>query len=124
METQIWSKVEDKCAYILALRGSKVHRLKVTGSGSTLKRNVKFAMEALAAERPPADAGAKSIESLDARTVVKAEVSPGNNSLTLHGGEDGLKTLTCTTGGWDADAILRTILSQSGRTLQTARWRP
>jgi hypothetical protein len=121
METQIWSKVQDKWAFILVLRGSEVHRLKVTGNVLTLKRNVKAVMEALQAGRPPAEAGAKSGDSLDARTVVKAEVSPGNDSLTLHGGDGGLKTLTYATGDSDADAILRAILDRSGRAFQPRR---
>ena len=118
MEPQIWSKSEEKWAYILTLRGHEVSRLKVTGNMLTLKRNVKAALEALGQSRAPSDVGAKSVETLDARTIVKAEVSPGNDSLTLHGGGDGSTKLTYATADKDADAILSAVLAQSGKTFQ------
>ncbi len=118
MESQIWSKSEEKWAYILVLRGNEVSRLKVTGNVLTLKRNVKAVIDALEQGQPPADVGAKSVETLDARTLAKAELSPGNGSLTLHGGADGKTELTYSTADNNADEILRAILAQSGRTFQ------
>ncbi len=120
MESRIWSKSEEKWAYILVLKGPEVFCLKVTGNMLTLKRNVKGVIEALEQGQPPASVGAKSVETLDARTISKAEVSPGNTSLTLHGGVDGSTKLAYTTGDSDADAILHAILAQSGRTFQPA----
>jgi hypothetical protein len=121
METQIWSKSEEKWAYILALRGHEVHRLKVTGNMLTLKRNVKAVLEALEQGQAPSDVGAKSVESLDARTISKAEVTPENSSLTLHGGEDGSKELAYSTGDSNAGEILQAILAKSGRAFEASR---
>lgn len=121
METQIWSKAEEKWAYILVLRGNEVHHLKVTGSMVTLKRNLKGVLEALEQGKEPSDAGAKWVETLDARTISKAEVSPENNSLTIKGEGDKAKELSYTTGDSNADEILRAILAQSGRTFQPAQ---
>ena len=121
MEPQIWSKAEEKFAYVLTLREHEVHLLKVTGNVLTLKRNLKGVIEALEQGKPPAEAGAKSFETLDARTVRKAQVSPGNGSLTLHGGENGSKELTYSTGDNNADVILQAILAQSGQSFQTTQ---
>ncbi|MDR3621634.1 MAG: hypothetical protein P4L85_19945 [Paludisphaera borealis] len=121
MESQIWSKSEEKWAYILMLRGHEVHRLKVTGNMLTLKRNVKAALEALEQGRAPSEAGAKSVESLDARAISKAEVSPENNSLTLHGGEDGSKELAYSTGDGNAGEILQAVLAKSDRPFQPSQ---
>jgi hypothetical protein len=121
MESQIWSKSEEKWAYILVLRGHEVHRLKVTGNALTLKRKVQGVLEALQQGQAPADVGAKSVETLDARTIGKAEVSPGNGSLTLHGEGDGAKALSFSTAESNADEVLRAILAQSGRTFQPAQ---
>lgn len=118
MESQIWLKSEEKWAYILVLNGHEVYRLKITGNVLTLKRKVKGVLEALEQGQAPPDAGAKSVESLDARTIVKAQVSPGNSSLTIHGGADGTQSLSFSTADSNADEILRTILAQSGRTFQ------
>jgi len=121
MEPLIWSKSEEKWAYILMLRGHEVHRLKVTGNMLTLKRNLKAVLEALEQGQAPADAGAKSVQTLDARTIVKAEVTPENTSLTLHGGEDGSTELTYSTGDGNADAILRSILAKTDRAFQSTQ---
>jgi hypothetical protein len=121
MESQIWSKAEEKWAYILVLRGQDVHVLKVTGNLLTLKRNLKGVLEGLTAGQEPASVGAKSVETLDARTISKAEVSPGNNSLTLHGGPEGSKKLAYSTGDANAGEILQAILAQSGRTFQQSQ---
>ncbi|MFI5457317.1 MAG: hypothetical protein ACHRXM_17875 [Isosphaerales bacterium] len=118
MESQIWSKSAEKWAYILMLRGHEVYCLKVTGNVLTLKRNVKAVIDALEQGQSPSDVGAKSVETLDARTLAKAEVSPGNGSLTLHGGGDGSTNLTYATADNNADEILRAILAQCGRTFQ------
>jgi hypothetical protein len=121
MELQIWSKADEKFAYILTLRGHEIHQLKVTGNVLTLKRNLKAVLEALGQGRPPAEAGAKSLETLDARTIRKAEVSPDNGSLSLHGGEDGSTKLTYATGDKNADAILQAILAQTGESFQATQ---
>jgi hypothetical protein len=115
METQIWSKTYEKWAYILVLRGSEVSCLKITGNMLTLKRNVKGALDALQQGQNPSEVS-KATETLDARTISKAEVSPGNNALTLHGSDS--KKLTYTTGDSTAPQILQAILAQSGHTFQ------
>lgn len=118
MEPQIWSKSEEKWAYIFMLRGHEVYRLKVTGISLTLKRKVQGVLEALQQGQEPSAAGAKSVETLDARTISKAEVSPGNSSLTLHGTGEGAQSLRFTTADDNADEILQAVLVQSGRTFQ------
>jgi len=115
MESQIWSKSESKWAYILMLRDHEVHRLKVTGNMLTLGRNLKRVLEALQQGTAPVEAGAKSVETLDARSIAKAEISPENTSLTLHGGDGGSTKIAYTTGENDAGAILETILAKSDR---------
>lgn len=118
METLIWTKAEEKWAYILVLRGAEVHRLKVTGSILTLKRNLKAVLEALEQGAAPSDAGAKSVETLDVRTIAKAEVSPENSSLTLKGEGDKAKELTYSAADSNAGEILQAILARSGRSFQ------
>lgn len=113
MESQIWSKVDDKFAYILVLRGPEVTRLKITGL--MLKRKVQGILEALQQGQAPSAVGASKIETFDARTLGKAEVSPGNGSLTLHGTGEGAPSLKFTTADNNADQILQAVLAQSGR---------
>ena len=123
MDQQIWVKSEEKWATILVLRGDEVSRLKITGNMLTLKRKVQGVLEALEQGRAPSDAGAKSksVETLDARAIAKAELSPGNGSLTLHGGGDAAKALNFSAADNKADEILRAILARSGRTFQPTR---
>jgi hypothetical protein len=113
MESQIWSKVDDKFAYILVLRGPEITRLKVTGL--MLKRKVQGIIEALQQGQAPSVVGARAIETFDARTLGKAEVSPGNGSLTLHGTGEGAPSLKFTTADNNANQILQAVLAESGR---------
>jgi hypothetical protein len=85
MEPQTWSNAEEKFAYVLTLRENEIHLLKVTVNVLTLKRNLKGVIEALEQGKTPADAGAKSCETLDARTIRIAEVSPGNGKFATAG---------------------------------------
>jgi hypothetical protein len=119
METQrIWTKTADKVAHVLMLRDHEVHCLKVTGNMLTLNRNLKGVLEALERGQAPSNAGAKSVVSLDTRKIGKAQVSPGNGSLTLFEEGDGATKLSFSTGDGNADEILRTILAKSERTFQ------
>ena len=118
MESQIWCKSEQKWAYILMLRGHEVHILKVTGMSFTLKRKVQEIIQMLQQGEGPADIGAGSIQTLDARLIGKAEVAPGNGSLKLQGEAEGAKALSFTTADNNADEILKAILAQSGRAYQ------
>ena len=121
MGSQIWMKSEEKWAYVLVLEGNEVHRLKVTGNMLTLKRKLQGVLEALQQGQEPAAAGAKTIETFDIRTLRKAQVSPGNGSLTLYGGEDGSQELKYTTADDDADKILQAVLTQAGLTFQSTQ---
>ena len=116
METQVWTKTEEKFANLLTLRGHEVHELRVSGNVLTMKRNLKGVQEALDAGRPPAEAGAKVVETLDARTIAKAELSPGNAALTLHGPGEKPTKVYFSPGDKTADAILGAILARSGQT--------
>src|SRR4051794_35992859 len=111
MDTQIWSKIDDKWATILMLRGHEVHQLSVNGFALTLKKKVKGIIEALEQGQTPQEAGVKSVETLDVRTIGKAEVSPGNDSLTLRGEGEGGKKMSFSSAGKDADQILAAILA-------------
>src|SRR5690349_1830334 len=91
---QIWVNPSEKWAYILMLRGHEVHQFKVTGSMLTLKRNLKTVLEELEQGAAPSDVKAKSVGVLDARTLAKAEVSPGGGSLTLKGEGENTKEMT------------------------------
>ena len=115
---QIWMKKEEKWAYILVLRGHEVSRLKVAGSVMNLKGRIKAVLEALEEGKAPAEAGAKSVESLDARTISKAQVDPGNGSLTLYGEGEKPAELAYSSGEKDAGEILQAILAQSGKTFE------
>src|SRR4051812_12273712 len=121
MQSQIWSKVDDKWATILMLRGHEVSCLSLNGISLTLKRKVQGIVEALEQGKTPEEAGVKKVETFDARTIGRAEVSPGNDSLTLKGEGDGGKKLTFSTGGKDADKILQAILAGSGRDFRSTQ---
>jgi hypothetical protein len=114
MEPQIWAKSEEKWAYFLVLRGAEISRVKVTGNMLTLKKKVQSTLEALQQGQDPAKVGASSVETLDVRTITKAEVAPGNAALTLHGGGENAKTLAFTPTQNNAHEILRAILAQTG----------
>jgi hypothetical protein len=121
MDTRIWVKTEDKRASILMLRGNDVHLLKVTGNLLTFKSKVKGVLEALEQGQSPSDTKAKLEETIDCRTINKAEVSPGNDSLKLYGGPDNAKKISYSTGDSDAGTILQTIIAKSGRRFQAAQ---
>ena len=92
---RIWSRVQDKVARILVLHGTQVHLLKVTGIAMTLKGKVQKVVTALEMGASPEEAGGKVVATLDAREVAKAELSPGDSSLTLHGpGEKAAKLVS------------------------------
>jgi hypothetical protein len=117
----IWSKVSEKYAYILVLRGPEVQLFKVSGMSLTLKGKVKKVMEALEQGGDPGQAGGKLVETLDAKSIRKAEVSPGSDSLKLYGDGEKPRTLSFSTDGNRADEVLQVILAQSGRSFHTAQ---
>jgi len=117
----IWSKVSEKFAYILVLRGQEVQLFKVTGMSLTLKGKVKKVLEALEQGGDAVAAGGKVVETLDAKSIGKAEVSPGNDSLKLYDEGETPRTLSFSTDGSRADEVLQLILAQSGRSFQTAQ---
>lgn len=118
---QIWSKVSDKFAYILLLRDQEVQLFKVSGMSLTLKGKVRKVLDALEQGGDPGQAGGKVVETLDAKSIRKAEVSPGNDSLKLYGEGEKPRTLSFSTDGSRADEVLQIILAQSGRTFHTAQ---
>lgn len=116
---QIWSKVSEKFAYILVLRGQEVHLFKVTGMSMLLKGKVRKVLDALEQGQDPVEAGGKLVETLDARAIGKAEVAPGNGSLKLYGDGEKPRSISFSTEGSTADEVLKAILDQSGRNFQT-----
>ncbi len=118
MESEIWVKSEEKRTFILVLRDRKVHHMKITGL--MLKRKSQNVLEALQQGQEPSAAGANSVTTLDVESIRKAEVSPSNGSLTLHGeGEGkGSKPLKFSTSDSNADKILQAILAQTDRPFQ------
>jgi hypothetical protein len=113
MESQIWVKSEEKWAYILMLRGHEVHKLRISGNMMTLKGKVGSVVAALEEGKDPLDVGANSVETLDARTMNKAEISLGNCFLTLYGGGDSPHELTFEPTEDNADEILQAVLANS-----------
>lgn len=118
MAPQIWVKSEEKWAYILVLRDYEVSCVQITGGVLTLEVKVQEALEAVEQGVPTSELMAKSVESLDIRTITKGEVTEGNSELTLYGGQDGATTLVYVAAYDNADEILQTILARSGRTFQ------
>jgi hypothetical protein len=116
MEPLIWSKAEGRRASILMLQGSQVHRLEV--DGLRLGRTVRGVLEAMRQGQMPSKAGAGPVATLDARTIERAEVSPGNGRLTLRTGGRRPTTLSYSTDDDKADEVLRAILERSGRTFR------
>jgi hypothetical protein len=121
MDLQIWSKSEEKWAYVLLLRNEEVHRIKITGNMLTLKRNLNAALEALQQGKDPSELGAKSVETLKVGTISKAEVSPENNSLTLYGDGEKPQELAYTSAESNADEIMRAIFAKTGKNFQSAQ---
>jgi hypothetical protein len=115
---QVWTRSSEKFAHILVLNDHVLQKLKVTGNVLTLKRNLQQVLDALEQGQAPAEAGGTLVDTIDVRTVTRAEVSEANESLTLRGGEDNSDTLEFTTADDNADEVLRAILAQSGRTFQ------
>src|SRR4051794_35238705 len=105
MESQIWSKVEEKRAHILMLRGHEVYRLKVTGMSLTLKRKAQGVLGGLEPGKAPAEGGANWGERPDPRTVGKAGVSPGKASRPLPGEGGGATKRPSPAADSNADAI-------------------
>lgn len=121
MEPQIWVKSQEKWAYAMVIRGTEVSVLKVTGNMLTLKRNIGKMMEALQAGKAPAEAGASAVETLDATTVSKGVVAPGNASLTLYGRGEPPRKIDFSPPQNNADEILQAVLAKSGRTFKPAQ---
>lgn len=119
MESQIWLKSEEKRSFILILKDRKVHCLKITGL--MLKRKTQGVLEALQQGQEPSAAGANSVATLNVGSICKAEVSPSNGSLTLHGEGDGSKALKFSTADSNADKILQAILAQTDRPFQPSQ---
>jgi hypothetical protein len=118
MESQIWVDSEEKWAYILLLRDHEVHKLRISGNPLSLQGKVASAVAALEEGKDPLNLGANSVETLDLRTMSKAEVSVGNCNLTLYGEGETPKELTFTPAEDNADEILQAVLANSDRNFQ------
>ncbi|MEW4569802.1 hypothetical protein AB1L88_18210 [Tautonia sp. JC769] len=121
MDVQIWSKSQEKRAHVLALRGNEVSLVSLSGNMFTLKKKLKEVIERLEAGDDPSQLKAGSVATIDAASIARARVSPGNDSLTLHGGPDGSKTLSFPTADGNASEILQAILGRAGRSFQSTR---
>lgn len=119
MESRIWANIQDRYADFVILQGEAVHKLRVKGmvKGFLFKRKAQGVLEQLQQGAEPKDVGG-TLETMPAGAIVKAEVSPGNGSLTLHS-QDGTK-LDFSTSDSDADGILAAILEKAGRTFSPA----
>ncbi|MFO0959447.1 MAG: hypothetical protein U0800_18770 [Isosphaeraceae bacterium] len=120
MDTRIWSKVEEKVARILVLRGHEVSLLKVSGNMFTLKKNVGRVLEALEQGTPPSGTDAKLDGALDVRSITRAELEPDNDGFTLHVEGENPGKISYNSGP-DARSILDGILEKSGRSFATSR---
>jgi hypothetical protein len=86
-----------------------------------LKGKVRKFLEALEQGGNPGEAGAKLVETLDAGSISKAEISPGNGSFKLYGEGEKPRRLSFSADGVGADEVLRTLLAQSGRTFDSVQ---
>lgn len=120
METQLWFKAQDegRWADILMLRGQEVYTLTVVADSKGLQHKLMPALEALQSGQDPHSLKADWVKTVNAQAIIRAEVSPDNETLTLYHGEKGSKKLTYATGDKNAGAILQEILAQSGKTFQ------
>jgi hypothetical protein len=86
----------------------------------TLKRNVKAVMEGLEQGLAPDEVKAKSVETLDVRSITKAEIGPENRTLHVYGpGADGKEQmLSFMSDVPNADGILQAILARGNQTFQ------
>ncbi len=113
MELQVWSKLEDAGAVILALRGDAVHRIKIAGRKEA--RELPKMIEALREGVDPMDLGARSVDTLSLGSIEKVEVSPEQDHIKFRAsGYDGA-TLKFRTGDADATEIARCVLARAGR---------
>jgi len=121
MESRIWTRSEEKWAYLFMLRGDEIYHMKITGNMLTLKGKVARAVEGLEQGRSPSEVGAKRVEALDVRTIRKVEISPGNGFLTFHGAGEEPKEMTFVPAEDNAEEIFQAIQAQSGRTFHPAQ---
>jgi hypothetical protein len=115
MNTQIWVKSQEKWAYILTLKDWDVSVLKITGNAFTLRGKVKSAVEALEQGKSPAEVGASSVQTLDARKIGRAVLGEGNTSLTLKGEGDNATELSFSPAEPNAGEIWKAVLERTGR---------
>ncbi|MCW5558829.1 MAG: hypothetical protein KIT22_13495 [Verrucomicrobiae bacterium] len=106
---------------MLMLRNHEVTSLKVIGNLSPFEEQVQETLRGLEEGRLVTEVGAEVVAALDVRTIRKAHVDRGNKWLTLYGGEDGTKSLSFWTEGSNAEEILQTILSLSGKSFSQSR---
>ncbi|WP_165072810.1 hypothetical protein [Paludisphaera rhizosphaerae] len=120
MESRIWANIQERFADFVVLQGDVVHKLRVKGmvKGFLFKRKAQGVLEQLQQGAEPKEVGG-TLETMPAGAIVKAEVSPGNGSLTLHS-QDGAK-LDFSTPNSDADVILAAILEKAGRSFSPAQ---
>ena len=122
METQLWAaSMNEKWADFLAMRGTEITRLRVSGSKFTLKKKVTKFLEAIAAGQPPADAGAKVVGQIDARHVAQAKLSPGNTSIELKPADPAAKSISFTPNKATADQIWDVIRQSTGKDFEASQ---
>lgn len=115
MDLQIWSKVGDKRGAILALRGEELHRIGVSGSKVTIRRNVSKLIEALQEGQEPSALKAKSVETLAVGSIGRAELSPDQSSIKFSAEGDGGASLEFSSSDNKASEIVRVVLARGGR---------
>ncbi len=82
MDVQLWSKVDDKSAVILALRGDEIHCLEVTGNKA--RQEAARIMGALQQGQEPSAVGANSATSLKVASIARAQVCEDNTNVEFH----------------------------------------
>lgn len=121
MDTKVWlgvSGVRFPTYSFLVLRGHKVHRLVVDGSGFSGKKILDRDREALENGADPREIKSSSLETFDVRQIFKAIVSHNDRAFVLYGEGQIKPALGFSTNRGGAGEVLQTILAASGRIYQ------
>jgi hypothetical protein len=118
MSIQVWANLSENQGEILVLLEKDVYQLRLARSAFSFEHKFHQLIEALEQGKPPHDAGATSVTSLELSKIAKAVIAPGNTVMTLRG-ENGAPKMTYATGEKIADQIFQAILDRSGRAFES-----
>jgi hypothetical protein len=119
MDVQLWSKVEEKRATILALRDDEIHCIEVTGNKAG--QEAARIAGALQEGQDPSAVGATSASSLKVGSIARAQVCEDNMFVEFHPeGENG-KPVKFTSSDKQGADVIRAVLARAGRPFREGR---